>query len=130
MYFKEVFLYVKNLKKISWQILRRDFSKKLIIQNFLKISKKNIFVTNSMNRDLIKNVRSSTSHKKTPSLRLYVCTRIYEPCNPSPNDFPTLCEQFSARFPLKERGARRFPLLRFDLIFGIASIPIIPTFFA
>ena len=88
--------------------------------------------------DIIKNVSSSTSHKKTPSLRLSVfpslrlsvCTRIYEPCNPSPNDFPTLCDQFSARFPLKGRGARRFPLLRFDLIFGYASIPIIPTFFA
>ena len=85
---------------------------------------------------IIKNVSSSTSHKKTlclyvfPSLRLSVCTRIYEPCNPSPNDFPTLCEQFSARFPLKGRGTRGFPLLRFDLIFGYASIPIIPTFFA
>jgi hypothetical protein len=80
--------------------------------------------------NVIKNVSSSTSHKKTPSFRLYVCTRIYEPSKPSPNDFPTLCEQFSARFPLKGRGTRRLPLLRFDLIFGYASIPIIPTFFA
>ena len=90
---------------------------------------------------IIKNVSSSTTHKKNsvftslrlsvfpsfrlsvftslrlsvyPSLRLSVCTRIYEPCNPSPNDFPTLCEQFSALFPLKGRGARRFSLLRFD----------------
>ena len=48
----------------------------------------------------IKNVSSSTSHKK---LRLYVCARIYDPINPSLNAFPKLCEQFSARFPLKGR---------------------------
>ena len=61
---------------------------------------------------IIKNVSSSTSHKKTPSFRLYVFTSLrlsvflYENlwANPSPNDFPTLCEQFLACFPLKREG--------------------------
>ena len=75
----------------------------------------------------IKNVSSSTTHKKTLKLPNY---GILASANPSPNDFPTLCKQFTARFPLKGRGTRRFLLLRFDLIFGYASIPIIPTFFA
>ena len=44
------------------------------------------------------------------------------------NDFPTLCEQFSACFPLKGMVMQLFPLLRFDLIVGYGSIPIIPTF--
>ena len=84
---------------------------------------------------VIKNVSSSTTNKKT--LKLPNCQTLklwnYEilaPANPSPNYFPTLCKQFSARFPLKGRGTWRFPLLQFDLIFEYASIPIIPTFFA
>ena len=54
---------------------------------------------------IIKNVSSSTSHKKTPSFRLYVHTS-YENLwpNPSPNAFPKLCERFSACFALEGRG--------------------------
>ena len=66
---------------------------------------------------LIKNVSSSTSHKKTPSLRLslfrlsvFTSIRLYENLwpNPSPNAFPKLCEHFSARFT--QNGGGRFPL--------------------
>ena len=86
---------------------------------------------------IFKNLSSSISHKKIrlsvyKSLRLYVCTRIYEnnsghilhqhsgvvqPAmqlritrspNPSPNAFPKLCERFSARFPIKERDGFLF----------------------
>ena len=57
---------------------------------------------------VIKKVSSSTSHKKTTSLCLSVFTsiRLYENLwpNPTPNYFPKLCEQFSARFPLKGMG--------------------------
>ena len=63
---------------------------------------------------LIKNISSSTSHKKAPSLRLSV--RLYgnltvqelrpvsSKPNPSPNAFPKLCARFSARIPLKGRA--------------------------
>ena len=70
----------------------------------------------SMTSKVIEGHKGSSNFSVNPTLPLMIS--------------PTLCEQFSARFPLKERGARRFPLLRFDLIFGYGSIPIIPTFFA
>ena len=61
--------------------------------------------------NIIKNVSSSTSHKKNPSLRPYVIKRIYEPTLPlllSP-----LYVSSSQPVSLK-KGGGRFPLLRFD----------------
>ena len=96
----------------------------------------NIFVNKSQKSKVFvlliffKNVSSSTTYKKNSETSKLWNYGILASANPSPNDFPLLYEQFPARFPLKGRGTRRFPLLRFDLIFGYVSIPIIPTFFA
>ena len=59
----------------------------------------------------LKNVRSSTSHKKNPSLRPYVCTRIYDPTLPlmlSPNYVS------SSQPVFLQKGGGRSPLFIFD----------------
>ena len=70
----------------------------------------------SMTSKVIEGHKSSSNFSVNPTLPLMDgLTRIYEPTLPlmiSPHYV-----QFSAPFTLKERGTRRFPLLRFDLIF-------------
>ena len=53
------------------------------------------------------------SPKVTLLLHLMQIYGILASANLSPNDFPILYKQFSACFPIKGKGTRRFSLLRF-----------------
>ena len=68
----------------------------------------------------IKNISSSTTHKKTLKLWNY---GILASAKPSPNDFPTLCKQFSARFPQKREGDSTVPYFALWLNFWIRQYP-------
>ena len=119
----------------SWQWLEKTFSCFISESKVMRILY--LFRLKWRNKEknwrcnILKNVSSSTTHKKT--LKLWNCQTlklwnygILASANPSPNDFPTLCKQFSARFPLK--GSAMVPSFALWLNFWIISIPLIPPF--